>query len=101
MGRIEEIKKETKISDKIKHTLEGRYALSEHGTTHVSTLLKNKIHSGSTKIRWYIEANARKRRNVLFKNNQCQLYKELGGKSQSDYTSSPNADEAKEFWGGI
>ena len=43
-----------------------------------------------------------RRQNNLFKNNQIQLYKELGGGSGApNYNESQNAAEAREFWNRI
>ena len=41
------------------------------------------------------------RQNNLFKNNQSQLYKELGGATNNSANHTPNATEAREFWGKI
>ena len=40
----------------------------------------------------------RTRQNNLFKNNQSQLYKELGGTSNGGSNQVPDAGEAREFW---
>ena len=70
LGRIEELRKGNAMADRIRERLDRKYGLTEKGTLFVSTLLENKIHSGSTKIRWYLEANQRVRQNNLFRNNQ-------------------------------
>ena len=101
LGRVEEIAKGTAVVRRIRERLERKYGLTEKGTLSVSALLKNKIHSGSTKIKWYVEANQRVRQNNLFKNNQNQLYKELGNGAGQSNNASPNAEEAKEFWSNI
>ena len=59
LGRVEEIRNGVDVRLKVKEGLDRKYGLVESGTIHVSTLLKSKIHSGSTKIRWYLEANMR------------------------------------------
>ena len=101
LGRVEEIRNGVNVRLKVKEGLDRKYGLVENGTIHVSTLLKSKIHSGSTKIRWYLEANMRVRQNNLFRNNQSQLYKELGSAARSGSNSAPKAEEAKEFWSVI
>ena len=67
----------------------------------VSAFLKNKVQMASTKIRWYVGKCTARRQNNLFRNNQSQLYKELGGTANSDSNQNPNAAEAKRFWEGI
>ena len=41
------------------------------------------------------------RQNNLFKNNQSQLYKELGGSGKKADVPNPNAEEARRFWRDI
>ena len=53
------------------------------------------------KIRWFVGKGVARRQNNLFKNNQSQLYKELGGVKIHGSKATPNADEAREFWGKI
>ena len=65
----------------------------------MATLLKQKIHAGSTKIRWYVNSCTKARQNNLFKNNQSQLYKELG--SRAKLGQAPNGERATKFWIGI
>jgi hypothetical protein len=55
----------------------------------VSTFLKGKIESGSTKIRWFVERKVARRQNNLFQNNQKQLYKELGGGANGNTNEVP------------
>ena len=72
----------------------------ERGAASVSTFLKGKIESGSTKIRWFVERNVARRQNNLFQNNQKQLYKELGG--ANGYANEvPDAAESRKFWENI
>ena len=101
LGRIEEIRKGTEVKRKIMDYLVRRYDLVRKGTTTVSTCLKNKIQSASTKIRTFVGKCVALRQNNLFKNNQSQLYKELGGSATGGANQVPSATEAKEFWGGI
>ena len=63
----------------------------------VREFLKSKIHSGSTKIRRFLEKGIQFHQNNLFKINQSQLYKELGGAETDRNNPSPDA----RFWGGI
>ena len=55
LSQVEEIWKGKKVGTKIRKELERKYQLTERGTESVSTFLKNKIKSGSTKIRWFVE----------------------------------------------
>jgi len=92
----------TEVNRKVvKDRLERKYKLMEKGTIAVSTLLKNKITSASTKIRQYVGKSIARRQNNLFKNNQARLYKELSGNSRKTEAAIPNADEAQGFWKGI
>ena len=81
--------------------LERKYQLTERGAISVATFLKNKIQAGSTKIRWHEDKNGARRQNTLFRNNQKQLFKELGGNTNGDTNEVPDADESKLFWEGI
>ena len=86
LSRIQEIRRGVLNDRKIINELNRKYQVTEKGTLSICTLLKRKIESGSTKIRWYIDNCAKVRQNNLFKNNQSQLYKELGGKANSSIT---------------
>ena len=101
LSRIQEIRRGVLNDRKIINELNRKYQVTEKGTLSICTLLKRKIESGSTKIRWYIDNCAKVRQNNLFKNNQSQLYKELGGKANRAQSQSPNAEEATRFWSGI
>ena len=79
--------------------LNRKYQVLKKGSVAVATLLKQKIHSGSTKIRWYVNSCTKVRQNNLFKNNQSQLYKKLGGRAKLG--QAPNGDETTKFWSGI
>ena len=99
LGRVEEIRKGAKVGTKVREELERRYQLVDRGALAVSAFLKNKIHAGSTKIRWYIEKKVSLRQNNLFRNNQSQLYKELGGSMRTN--EAPDAAGSQEFWSNI
>ena len=103
LGRVEEIRRKGKVGEAVRAALERRYELTEKGTLAVSTLLKGKIQSASTKIRQHVEKVLRLRQNNLFRNNQSQLYKELNGtkNGNSGTTETPNATESREFWSKI
>ena len=101
LGKVEEIRKGTAVGDKVRKELDRRYQLTERGTLAVSTFLKNKIQAGSTKIRWFVEKKVARRQNNLFKNNQSQLYKELGGDANGRTNETPDAAESQEFWKSI
>ena len=77
--------------------LDRRYGLIEKGALAVSTLLKEKIRSGSMKIQKFVGKAVAYRQNNLFRNNQSQLYKELGGIAKTGGEATPNADEAREL----
>jgi len=98
LSQVEEIRKGGKVGDKARRALERRYQLTERGTLGVSTFLKTKIQAGSTKIRWFVEKKVARRQNNLFKNNQSQLYKELGGNTQGRTNEKPDTAESLEFW---
>lgn len=84
---------------KVMDRLNRKYQVVQKGLVALATLLKQKIHSWSTKIRWYVDNCAKVRQNNLFKNNQSQLYKKLGGRTKLGQT--PNGEKAAEFWSGI
>ena len=98
---MEEIRKGTEVGWKVRDRLERKYGMVDRGAVAVSTFLKNKIQSGSTKIRWFVGKCVTRRQNNLFKNNQRQLYKELSGSAGDGNSSIPNAVEAKEFWSKV
>ena len=77
--------------------LNRRYVVEKGTIIVVSSMLKRKIQSGSTNIRWFVDNCMKVRQNTLFKNNQSQLYKELGGKANSGLTQVPNAREVTRF----
>lgn len=81
--------------------LELTYRLGAKGYLYVIAFLKGKIHSGTCKIQSYLKRELQYRQNTLFKNDQKQLYKELGGTSQTDTAAAPDAKEATDFWSGI
>ena len=101
LARVEEIRRGSKVRDKVRSDLEKRYRMMERGALAVSSFLKNKIHAGSTKIRWYVEKRVARRQNNLFQNNQSQLYKELGGNANGRTNEAPDATESREFWRNI
>ena len=75
--------------------------VEDRGMTSVTTFLKGKVQSASTKIRWHAEKEIKTQQNHLFRNNQSQLYKELGGVTRSDVNQVPQAVESREFWSSI
>ena len=102
LSRVEGIRKGTEVGRKVRDRLDRKYGMVERGALAVSTLLKNKIQSASTKIKWHVGKCVARRQNNLFKNNQTQLYKELGGGSgDPNSNESQNAAEAREFWSRI
>ncbi len=101
LSQVEEIRKGSKVGEKVRQVLERRYSLTERGAASVSTFLKGKIEAGSTKIRWFVERKVARRQNNLFQNNQRQVYKELGGGTNGNTNEVPDAAESKKFWEGI
>ena len=100
MARVEEVRSgKMELSRKERRRMDRAYGLTEKGTLRVREFLKLKIHSGSTKIRRFLEKGIHQ--NNLFKNNQSQLYKELGGAEADRNNYSTDAREATRFWGGI
>lgn len=72
------------------------------GTTAVSTVLKkNKISSACAKIRQFVGKSVARRKKNLFRYNQAQLFKELGGNGCKTEATVPNEEEAREFWSRI
>ena len=65
------------MSRKARRRMDRAYGLMEKGTLSVREFLKSKIHSGSTKIRRFLEKGIQFHQNNLFKINQSQLYKQL------------------------
>ena len=101
LSQIEEIRRGKAINERSREELERKYKLTDRGALTVSTFLKNKIQAGTTKIRWHEERKLTRRQNNLFRNNQRQLFKELGGNATSNTDEIPDAAESKEFWEGI
>ena len=99
LARVDELRKGTILAKKVMDQLNRKYQVLKKGSVTVATLLKQKIHSGSTKIRWYVNSCTKVRQNNLFRNNQSQLYKELGGRAKLG--QAPNCKEATKFWSGI
>ena len=100
LGRVEEVRKGTKLKDRVMHRLVDKYDLLEKGCLAVVTLLKNKIQSGSVKMKHFTEKMLQHTKNILFKTNQSQVYKELSGKTKTN-SLSPDAAIAKTSWSGI
>ena len=94
------MRKGIELKDGVKAKLNRKYELLEKGCLSVATLIKNKIQAGSVKIKHFTEKTLQHRHNTLFKSNQAQVYKELGGKTKKD-NPSPDAEGSKAFWGGI
>lgn len=101
LSQVEEIRKGVNVGPKVKDGLNRRYQLVDRGAVSVSTFLKNKIQAGSTKIRWVEEKKVGRRQNNLFRNNQSQLYKELGGDAKCRPNETPDAAESRDFWKSI
>ena len=100
LGRVIEVSRGKRLKQRSVDELERRYQVTVKGTQSVISLLKGKITAASTKIRIYKEANLKKRQNNLFKTNQRQLFKELGGKGNNN-NPPPDPDDAKKFWSDI
>ena len=100
MSRIEEYRKNGHLKDVTLKKLDKKYKILEKGWLSVSTMLKNKIQAGSTKISSYEDRMKQQRHNQLFQSNQSQLYKELSG-STSQGNPPPDADESVQFWSNI
>ena len=100
LGRVEEVRKGTKLKDELMRRLADKYDLLEKGRLAIVTLLTNKVQSDSVKIEHFTEKTLQHRQNTLFKSNQSQVYKELSGKTKTD-NPSPDAAKAKAFWSGI
>ena len=92
MGRVEEIRKGTKLKAEVMSRLVDKYDLLEKGCMAIAKLLKNKIQSGSVKIKHFTEKTLQHRQGSLFKSNQSQVYKELSGKTK---TVNPSLDAAE------
>ena len=75
LGRLEELRKSGKLNDEAMEKLDKKYNLLEKGCFLVSTFLKNKIQTGSIKIKNFENKVQQPWHNQLFKNNQSQLYK--------------------------
>ena len=70
LARVDELRKGTILAKKVMDQLNRKYQVLKKGSVTVATLLKQKIHSGSTKIRWYVNSCTKVRQNNLFRNNQ-------------------------------
>ena len=99
---VEEHRKGHLKNDKKIKELNRKYSIREKGALAVSSLLKGKIKSGSTKIKNFVKSQIKIRQNTLFKNNQSQLYKELRNNNKPPENGEiPHAKEATEFWKNI
>ena len=67
LGRVEAVMKGTKLKDEVMRRLADKYDLLEKGCLAVITLLKNKIQSGSVKIKHFTQKTLQHRQNTLFK----------------------------------
>ena len=85
----------------MKRDLDRRYGLIEKGALSVGTMLKGKIKADTVKVQNFVGKGVAYRQNNIFRNNQSQLYKELGGTARTGGDTTPNAEEAREFWGRI
>ena len=74
--------------------------MRDKGLNYTEEFLKGKLHQGSCKIRGYVQRELQYKQNVLFKNDQKQLYAQLSGSSQS-VSEPPDSAEATAFWSGI
>ena len=101
LGLLDAYKRGHLKNVKEKERLERTYELRAKGYLYAIAFLKGKIHSGTCKIQNYLKRELQFRQNTLFKNDQKQLYKELGGTSQTDTAAAPDAKEATDFWSGI
>lgn len=101
VSRVEELRKGTSLSKQVMDELNRKYQVVEKGTLSVLALLKRKIKAGSLKIKGYVDNCMKVRQNNLFKNNQSQLYKELGGKTDNSPVEAPDAKVATQFWKNI
>ena len=102
LGRISELTKGVNLKSKVIADLNKRYQLSERGSRSVVVFLENKIRAAATKISFHVDSKLTEFQNKLFKTNQSLLYKQLGGKSNSNVSSkSPDPEQAKAFWQGI
>lgn len=101
LGRIDELRRGTVLGKAVMDRLNRKYQVVEKGALTVTTMLKRKVQSGSMKIRWYLDNCTKVRQNTLFKNNQSQLYKELGGRAQNEPAQTPDAEASTQFWKGI
>ena len=101
LSQVEEIRKGGKVRTEVKEELNKKYQIVDRGAASVSNFLKNKIKAGSTKIRWSEGWKEGWRQNNLFRNNQSQLYKELGGDVKDRTNETPDAEGSRTFWKSI
>ena len=94
---MEESRKSGTLNDEAMEKLDKKYNLLEKGCLSVSMFLKNKIQTGSIKIKNFENKVQQQQHNQFFKNNQSQLYKKLSG-SINQENPPPNAAEAITFW---
>ena len=82
-----------------KKRMNRKYKLDENGSKYVSEFLKQKIKTGSEKIKRYDKKNLQYHQNNQFRVNQKSFFKDIDGQSQS--SPPPESQEAKEFWSSI
>ena len=100
LGRLEARRKgQFEFEGREMERMNRKYDLGNRGNIGVIEMLKQKIHSGATKVRRFDERNMQYHQNSLFATNQKQLYKELRG--DESVNEKPDAGEATVFWSNI
>ena len=86
----------TKLGEEERERMNMTYGPSDKGTIYVTHFMKQRITTAGVKIRRYNKRNLQYYNN-MFRNDQRQFYKELGGKINGK-TEAPDPKGSTEFW---
>ena len=89
-----------KLGEEEMERMDRSYGLSDKGTIHVKTILKQRITTAGARIRRYNQRNLQYHQNNMFRNDQRQIYKELDGKMNGQ-TEAPDPKGSTEFWSNL
>ena len=102
ISKIEEVKRgKLKLKLKDWQDMNRKYQLEEKGTTQVADVLKQKIRSGSAKIKKYEDRCKQYTQNQMFRNNQKRFYESLEENGNKNPIDMPDPKEATQFWSNI
>ena len=96
-ARSRKSEENTRLEQSERERLKRKYRLEEKGTLYVSVMLKQKIKTGSIKIKIYGKRHQQFKQNQQFRTNQKLFYETLDGKKREG-AEQPDSTEATTFW---